>query len=200
MVSKWQSWNAFVLVIFFAILPVLFFSGAANASTTFNFSFDNTTDGGVVPPLVGSGTLSFDESLGSGTYALNTLTNLAFSVSFTDGKTFVLADAEDPLSEVLAVITTIGSDLFLLFGNINGVSSGTINGSIDFINASGFLSFAPGSPGLAGMNIYVERSGVSPILGNYEAVGNSSVPEPATMLLLGLALIGLAGIRRKDNN
>jgi hypothetical protein len=35
------------------------------------------------------------------------------------------------------------------------------------------------------------------VIGHYGNVKRVSVPEPATMLLLGLGLIGLAGIRRK---
>jgi hypothetical protein len=59
--------NAFVLLIFFNVSTVLFFVGTANASTIFDFSFDNSYSGDVAPPLVGSGTLSFDGSIGVGT-------------------------------------------------------------------------------------------------------------------------------------
>jgi len=139
---------------------------------------------------VGTGIFSFDGDLGDGSFALDTLANPVFNASF-NGDTFVLADTEDNLSEVLAIITTLGPNRFLRFGNINDSSGGMINGSFDFINNTNQsvtnLSF---EPGVTGGDLY----GASAFFGNYVAV--TPVPEPSTLLSLSIALATLAFPRR----
>jgi hypothetical protein len=154
---------------------------------TFNFEFDNTPDATVLPPIVGTGTFSFDGDPGNGDFALTSLANFDFSFTF-GGNTFTNADITTPLANILVRISTIGSDRLVNFG---GTGGGPFDGSIDFVNAS-TLSFEPDFGSL-----YFQDS----FFGTYQGIAAAStptVPEPATVLgLLSVAGVGLLCKGRK---
>lgn len=171
-----------------AVASVLFLSSGVNAMT-FTLKFDNSPDGGVTAPIVGSGNFSFDGDRGNGSFSLSSLQNVSFLVFFNNGNMFNLADTEDPLTDVLAVISSVGQDRFLRFGNIHGNSTGGSNGAFDLYNPSNaLLTF---QPGISGGNLYFTNG----YYGNYEAT--SSVPEVSTILLFGIGLIGLGLSRNR---
>ncbi|HEX7534358.1 MAG TPA: PEP-CTERM sorting domain-containing protein, partial [Syntrophales bacterium] len=64
--------------------------------------------------------------------------------------------------------------------------------------SSGFIS------GLNTIDFYVEGNGVTDGFElrkvSFTARESSAVPEPATMLLLGFGLVGLAGVRKRFSN
>jgi hypothetical protein len=118
---------------------------------TLDFTFDNTPNGTVTDPIVGTGTFSFDGDIVDGTVALTSLANFDFSFNFVNGSSFTNTDISTPLANVLVNIATIGSDRFVKFGGLRG---GRFGGSIDFFNASNFLTFEPNFGSLYGSNNY----------------------------------------------
>jgi hypothetical protein len=160
---------------------------------TFDFSFDNTFDGTVTPPIVGTGTFSFDGDPGNGTFALTSLANYNFSFNFLNGSSFTNTDISTPVANVFVAIQDNGTDRFVNFG---GAGGGPFIGSLDFINASGGLSFQPNF----GTAYFTTRGG----FGTYQGIVPADVtpvPEPASILgLLGLSLGALmANNKRKVN-
>ncbi|MBD2566895.1 PEP-CTERM sorting domain-containing protein [Anabaena lutea] len=157
---------------------------------TFDFTFDNSPNGTVTAPIVGSGTFSFDGDLGDGTFALTSLTNYNFSFDF-GVNSFTNANIVTPVANVLVKIATIGSDRFVNFGGSGG---GPFGGSLDFLNPSP-LSFQPNFGPL-----YFTAAG----FGTYQGVARAdvtSVPEPGSVLgLLGLSLGALVAKNRKKLN
>jgi hypothetical protein len=165
-------------------------------AASFNFSFDDSFDDTLTPPIVGTGTFSFDGNLGDGTYALTSLTNYLFSFNFGSA-TFGNNDISTPVSEVL--ITILNSGNRVIFSNIypypNG--SGPHRGAIDFDNSSGdYLTFEPPylrpffPPTLYGSNLYT---------GTYLGIVSSSpTPVPTPALLPGLIGMSVAAFRRRS--
>ena len=155
-----------------------------NAAVTYVFKFDGTVDATVTDPIIGNGTVSFDDNLVPGTYSLSSLTNLAMSFTF-GSDTFTLANLATPPANVQVQITPSGSDLSMTFG---GSGDGPFDGSIDFMSGTGNLSFEPGFGSL-----YFTDSGSN--FGTFEGIATpavSVVPEPGS--LLGLALLIGAGL------
>ncbi|MEA5536414.1 PEP-CTERM sorting domain-containing protein [Crocosphaera sp. XPORK-15E] len=151
---------------------------------TFNFEFDNTDDGTVTPPIVGTGTFSFNGDPGNGTFALTSLAPFNFSYNIGTA-TFTNADILTPVANVTAIISTDGSDRFVNFG---GTGGGPFGGSIDFRNGTNFLTFQPG-----GGSFYQASGGFFGTYAGTIPVTPASVPEPTTTL--GLLVLGGLGVR-----
>lgn len=177
----------------FAGLCLFSFLSAADAGTIFDVSFDGTFNSTLTPPFVGSGTVSFDQVLGDGTYLLTGLNNL--KMSFTIGAdTWTYADIVAPNPSLSITIYDAGKNFYF-----NGPpSSSPFLGAADFINASGDgLTTQPNTVGSPPFNRYIVVSTTGVILrGTY---GVATVPEPASILFVGMGALGLLwqGSRRR---
>lgn len=192
-----------------AILCVLFASGvfvapvAAQAGAIFNFRFDNQGlvdgDGPLLGPIVGSGTFTSPTNLTPGIYDLSSLPGFGVTFSFTDGDSFTTADISTPLTGVAVIIADLGGGaerLFFTEGSGAGADGGGPGGSLDLKNGLNFLSFEPSFAG--GNFLYIKSlSSGGSFSGRYVAVTeNTAVPEPGTVALIGLGLLGVAVSRR----
>ena len=169
-----------------ALAAALCLSVGSAQALTFNFSFDNTPDGVVGAPLVGSGTFSFDGDPGDGQFALTSLSNADFAFDIA-GNAFGNANIVTPLANVLVQISTVGTDRVVNFGGSGG---GPFAGSLDFINGGGAsLSFQPffGS-------LYFSDN----FFGTYEGVAVAApIPLPLSLPLLAAGIGALALVRRR---
>jgi len=154
---------------------------------SFDFRFDNTPNGTVTPPVVGTGTFSFDGDPGVGDFALTSLTNYQFAFNF-GGNLFGNADITTPLANVLVRIAGSPGARSLNFG---GAGGGNFGGSLDFLNSSG-LSFQPNFG-----QLYFTTTGG---LGTYEAIEatDDPTPIPTPALLPGLVGMGVAALRKRQ--
>lgn len=163
-------------------------SGASPAQAlVFNFQFDNSVDGTVTPPIVGTGTFDFDGDPGDGTFALTSLTNYNFSFDFS-GNTFTNTNIATPVANVLVQIATAGSDRFVTFGGSGGGPNG---GSIDFANAGNATSLTL-QPGF-GTLYFFTGSGVGTFSGTvpsaavpFDIPGGATIPTVGSLFALGL--------------
>ena len=153
----------------------------------FAFEFDGTFDSTLTPPIVGTGTFSFDGDPGPGTFALTSLPNFNFLFNF-GSESFTNADISTPLVDILVGITVVGSDYSVNFG---GSSGGPQGGSIDFDNSNGVLSFEPDFGSL----YFTAPLGGAQTFGTFQ--GLTPVPGPLPLFGAGAAFGFSRKLRRK---
>lgn len=166
----------------------------SSSGTSFSVLFDATFDRTLTPGFVGTGTLSFDESLGDGSYALNSLTNLAFNFTVI-GQSFTIADLFTDINPVNLVIYNSGTDFYF----DGGLNDGPLGGTLGFIKgASVGADFEPNHGGFAPapFNLYgVFDLGTSSIVFGTYGVVPSAAPEPSAVFLFAIGGLVMAARR-----
>src|SRR5947209_9358800 len=93
------------------------------ADTTFSFQFDNqginganaSTDGPIIPPLVGTGMFVSPLNLAPGTYALSSLIGFTMSFTFANGDSYTQANIATPITGVSVRIVSFRGGQRLFF-------------------------------------------------------------------------------------
>ncbi len=156
---------------------------------TFDFNFDAVPDETITPPIVGTGTFSFDDP-GNGPFDFFSLTNRSLSFSFS-GDTFDDGDIVTTAGTFVNITSTPGGRSLVFTGSGNG----SFTGSLDFIDNTNVtetaLSFGP--TGFEGLYFTVDNQGNFSLLGDYEAV---VIPFGVSESLGLVGVATLMGIRQ----
>lgn len=186
-------------------------------AATFNVVYDDSPTAAIDSPIVGTGILSFDGPATAGSFALNTLTNLSFSIDIS-GNVFDLADlnAATPLDQAGIFVTDNGGgDFSFVF---TGAGTAPFSGSTDFDGPVNSLGHEPtagiadgagafGGSGLVNLYQLFDSNTFDPVFfGDYcGTTSNSSTACPLVPIesgpvvvpipgALGLLLSGLFGL------
>lgn len=177
--------------------------GPAQALTTFDLIYDGIPDGVLAGPFVGFGTVSYDDPVSTGSFALSSLTNLSITIGFITGDVFTLADiATDPDFAFIDVFDIGGGEFGMVFSGTGDTSA--FGGSLDFETLDALVTHEPydvGVPCCGGsgeINLYgFENFAGGDFFGDYGVVELSAIPLPATALPLGAGLAGLGFAARR---
>ena len=175
----------FALFALFALI-----SQGAKAQISFNFEFDATPDDSLTAPIIGTGTFWLGADPGDGTFAYDSLVTPTSTFTFGD-TIFTNDNMESNASQISVTISQYGERRRVQFTDTGDGGGGPYSGSIDFQNATDYLSFEPSYAG-QGLNLYFYNGPV----GTYLGLTPSSVqatPEPGSIAFLtGLGATGAA--------
>ena len=163
-----------------------------------NFNFANWNDGNLYDVL----TLSIDlADTGGGATNADAGVRLAgrreTGSAFTD---FVSANTTDNTVVHYDVVLNTSGSAVLYEDGINSIAANTLEVWIDGVLASS--GTANGSGQSIGFGVWSRRPDNAVIADNIQirntAFNSAAIPEPASASLIGLAVLGLAGIRRRS--
>lgn len=159
---------------------------------TIDFQFDNTFDSFLSPPIVGTGTLTFDGDPGNGDYALTSLANYAFDFNF-GSVNFGTVDLQTTIS---SIIVRIGDNSGARYALFESDRSGPANGSLDFLSGITGLSLEPSFGTRYGFDADI-RTEDRDFSGNFADIAPVPLPATGILLLASLSGMGLLARRRK---
>ena len=147
---------------------------------------------------ISSGTFTFDSSIvdpGNPVGDVNGSTDLASSISITDtfGQTWTSANAG---VNYLAFDSSGNLTEWILGGDVDGINNVGVPFVADFrvnVLSGGSIGEAQSASGLYILNLNTVTWSFSP----QPPYDGGAAPEPASWLLLGGALVGLVGVRRR---